>query len=329
MGVHLPTGIVAFLFSDIEDSTGIAQRFGVDFPGLVTRHFALIREQITGLRGVEVKTTGDGVFAVFPDPASSLIAAGHIQRAIYEEPWPEGGEIRVRIGIHTGQAEVVDGDYIGVDVHRAARVMAAAHGGQVLTTQATRLLAGVEFEYRSLGKHRLRGLDENEEVVQLVVAGLPSDFPPIATATAIPSNLPTRVSSIVGRDREVDELVELLAANRLVTILGPGGVGKTSLAVTVAGRITEQMGGATFVDLSALSDPSLVIPTVAATLNVGEETVDGIVERLGDERTLLIVDNFEQVIEAVAELGKLLQSTVGLRVLATSQVPLRLEGERR
>ncbi len=330
MSQTLPIGTVTFLFTDIEGSTQLAQMFGADYAGLVADHFSIIRAEISTSDGVEVNTTGDGLFAAFPSASDALKAASTIQRRMYTTDWPEGGDVSVRIGVHTGEATVMDGDYVGVEVHKAARIMSAGHGGQVLASESARLLSGGDFEYRSLGRHVLRGLESDETVFQLVISDLPSEFPPLNTASAIPNNLPTRVSSIIGRDDDIETIAGLIGEHRLVTILGPGGVGKTSLALTVGSQLVDGFpGGVTFVDLSAVSDPALVVPSIADALEIDSETVEGTSERLGETKALLLLDNFEQVIEAADEIGRLMAANAHARFLVTSQRPLRLAGEQR
>ncbi len=326
----LPTGTVTFLFTDIERSTRLAQKFGADYPQLVADHFSIIRGEVDQADGVEVNTTGDGVFAVFPSAVDAMAAAGGIQRLMYLEEWPEGGEVRVRVGAHTGEATVADGDYVGVDVHKAARIMAAGHGGQTLASESTRLLAGGGFEFMSLGRHLLRGLETDESIFQLMLPELPSDFPPLNTASAAPNNLPTRVSSIIGRDDDIEAIIGLIDEHRLITILGPGGVGKTSLAVTIGSRVVDGFpGGVTFVDLSAISEAAFVVSSIADVLGVDTKTVEGVSQRLGEGSSLLVLDNFEQVVGAAEDVGQLMDESRAVRFLVTSQVPLRLPGEQR
>ncbi len=330
MVAPLPTGTVTFLFTDIEGSTRLAQKFGADYAQLVADHFSIIRAEIEREDGVKVNTTGDGVFAVFPSAVDAMTAAAAIQRQMYAKDWPEGGDVKVRVGANTGEATVSDDDYVGVDVHKAARIMSAGHGGQVLTSEPTRLLAGDGFEFRSLGRHLLRGLETDESVSQLMIPGMPSDFPPLNTATAIPNNLPTRVSSIIGRDGDIEAITGLIDEHRLVTILGPGGVGKTSLAVTIGSRVVDGFpGGVTFVDLSGVSEPTFVIPSVASAIGVDIKTVEGLSERLGETKTLLVIDNFEQVVGAAEDIGRLMGASGDVQLLVTSQVPLRLPAEHR
>ncbi len=330
MAQELPLGTVTFVFTDIEGSTALAQKFGADYAALVAEHFSMIRDEVAGSGGVEVNTTGDGVFAAFPSAAGAVRAAGGIQQRMYAKEWPEGGDISVRVGVHTGEATVTDGDYVGFEVHKAARIMAAGHGGQVLASESARLLSGSEFEYRSLGRHTLRGLENDEEVFQLILSGLPSEFPPLNTTSSIPNNLPTRVASIIGRDADIETISALIDQHRLVTILGPGGVGKTSLAVTVGNLIAGRFpGGVTFVDLSAVSEPALVIPSIADALEIDAATVEATSERLAGSEALLLLDNFEQVVEAADDLGRLMSASGQARFLVTSQGPLRLAGEQR
>lgn len=225
---------------------------------------------------------------------------------------------------------MTDNDYIGLEVHRAARVMSAAHGGQVVTTDATKRLAGDAFEYKSLGNHLLRGLETEETLFQVMVPGQPAEFPSLRTLSGAPSNLPTRLSSIVGRDVDIAAVGDLLKRTRIVTILGPGGVGKTSLAVTTAIEVTDRYpGGVTFVDLSGVSDAELVVMTLANEMGAEQKTVEGVVEKLGSMPRLIILDNFEQVLGAAADVGRILRSAENTTFMITSQVPLRLPGEHR
>ena len=257
-------------------------------------------------------------------------AAGEIQREMYATDWPEGGDVSVRIGVHTGEATVADGDYVGVEVYKAARIMGAGHGGQVLASESARMLSEGDFEYRSLGRHVLRGLETDEAVFQPIISDLPSEFPPLNTASAIPNNLPTRVSSIIGRDDDIQAIARLIGEHRLVTILGPGGVGKTSLALTVGSQLVDGFpGGVTFVDLSAVSEAALVVPSIANALEIDAMTVEGTSKRLGEAKALLLLDNFEQVVGAADDIGRLMAASAHARFLVTSQGPLRLAGEQR
>lgn len=276
------------------------------------------------------KNTGDGALAVFASVRSALAAACDLQTQMTEEAWPVGLDVTVRVGVHTGEATLDGDDYVGIDVHRAARVMAAGHGGQVLVSEQTRALAGEAFEFRDLGRHLLRGLEVEETIYQLIVPGLPREFPPITAASSIASNLPVRVAPIIGRESESAALIDAVDHDRLVTLLGPGGVGKTSLAITVAGRAMGSFpGGVTFVDISSVRDPEFVIPSIATEVDAETQTIEGISNRLRGTRRLLVLDNFEQVVDSAQDIGRLLAQADDAHFLVTSQVPLRIEGEKR
>ncbi len=327
--VELPVGTVTFLFTDVERSTVLAQRLGSRFTELIADHFRLIRVALDARGGVEVKSTGDGVFAVFASAQEGLAAAEAIQLAFTSHRWEVGGDVRVRIGMPTGEAEVVDNDYVGVAVHKASRIMSAGHGGQVLVSSTTRALVD-DGDFVDLGSHQLRGLDGEERIYQLTIPGLPADFPPLNTATTTPTNLPVRLSSILGREEEATALVDLLADNRLVTLLGPGGVGKTSLAITVGAQLSPMYpGGVHFADVADVTDPALVVPTIAAVLGAEPKDVEGVVAKLAEAETLVIVDNLEHVIDAATDVARIGAGRHGSKLLVTSQVPLRVSGERR
>jgi class 3 adenylate cyclase len=243
-GRGLPTGTLTFLFSDIEGSTRLVQALGDGFPALLERHQALLRQAFGGEGGVEVATEGDSFFVVFRSARSALLAAAAAQRALAAEPWPaEVGQLRVRIGVHTGEGTLGGDNYVGLDVHRAARIGAAAHGGEVLLSDTTRALVRgslpADLEMRDLGEYRLKDLERPERLVQLVVAGLPADFPPPRTLET-PSNLPPQLTAFVGRRQEAEAVAGLVAQSRLVTLTGPGGTGKTRLALEVASHLLDR-----------------------------------------------------------------------------------------
>ncbi len=330
MGTQPPSGTVTFLFSDIEGSTTLAQRLGEGFSGVLEDHFTIIRSCVQSHRGFEVKTIGDGYFAVFASVGDAVEAAVAIQLELNSHPWPDGGVVRVRIGIHTGVAEESADDYFGLEVHRAARIADAGHGGQVIVSSASRALSPSAFEYRPLGEHLLKGLDQPEMLFQLIVPGQPSEFPPLRTASAHPNNLPTLTTPLIGRASELETLARLLSQHRLVTILGPGGVGKTRLALALASEsLPLYPGGVFFADLSGVSDPVFVMAAIANALRAAEGTFEAVVERIGQTEMLLVLDNFEQVAESADQVELLLRSAGGLRVVVTSQIPLRLPGEQR
>jgi predicted ATPase/class 3 adenylate cyclase len=332
----LPTGTITFLFTDIERSTRLLQELGNRYRAVQDRHQDILRRAIGAEHGVEIRTEGDSFFVVFRTPAQAIRAAVSAQRELAEADWPHGQPLRVRMGMHTGEGELGGGDYIGIDVNRAARIAAAGHGGQILLSETTKALVehslpqGVTV--RELGSYRLKDIEHPERIHDLVIAGLPTDFPPIRTLHGGPAAFPTPRTSFVGRARELEEVAGLLRRSRLVTLTGPGGTGKTRLALGVAsGELARFRDGAFVVDLSAVTDPAVVPSKVATTLGVREDPTREPVETLSDHlqarETLLVLDNLEQVIEAAEVVGRLLDGAQGLRVLATSRVPLRLSGE--
>jgi predicted ATPase len=283
-----------------------------------------------------VSTEGDSFFAVFPNAADGVAASAEAQRRLAAERWPAGVEVRVRMGLHTGDGALGGDNYIGLDVHRAARVAGAGHGGQVLLSEATRSMVqallppGVAL--RDLGAHRLKDLATPEHLYQLDVDGLAVQFPAVRSLDARANNLPVQLTSFVGRETEIAAVDELLDRARLVTLTGPGGTGKTRLALQVAAeRLARHGDGAFFVELAAVSDPALVASAVATALHLREGADRPIAEVVGDwlrERDLLLVlDNFEHVLDAAPFVTSLLGAAPRLRVVATSRAPLRVHGE--
>ncbi len=337
--VSLPTGTVTFVFTDIEGSTGLLQALGHETYGrLQDEHSAIMREVIDQGRGVEIRTEGDAFFAVFGSPAGAVLAATEAQRALAAHAWPDGSEIRVRIGMHTGEGSLGGDDYLGIDVNRAARIAAVGHGGQVVLSTAT---AGLVDEtlpggvvLRDLGLHRLKDFPDPLRLHDLVIAGLPSDFAGLRTLDARPTNLSAERTSFIGRTEEVARLEEMLGEARLVTLIGPGGTGKTRLAIHVASQVLDRFAdGAFLADLSAVTDAEVVLPEIASALKVrrepGQDTAEALRGHLRDRQLLLVLDNMEQVVEAAAAVRELLDDSPGLAVLATSRVPLQLSGEQR
>ncbi len=336
----LPTGTVTFFFSDIEGSTKMAERLGDAWPALLDAHRDVIRRAITDAGGTEVGTEGDSFFVAFASAPAAVVAAVAAQRGLAEHDWPEGVEIRIRIGLHTGEASLA-GDtadnYIGLDVHRAARIAAAGHGGQVLLSDATRILTETSLPegvtVRDLGERRLRDLTRPERIHQLVIESLPSEFPPLKTLDATPNNLPIQLSSFLGREHELGEVIERLADSRLLTLTGPGGTGKTRLSLQVGARVADRYpDGVFFVSLSSLRDPELVPATIAQELGLadrgGLSPMEAVTEHVRRRRMLLILDNFEQVTDAAPRVAELLAAAPDLTVLATSRSALRVYGER-
>ena len=331
----LPTGTVTFLFTDIEGSTRLTEELGAArYGALLERHRQVLRAGFERHGGVEVGTEGDSFFVVFATPAPALAAAADGQRELARTDWPAEAPIRVRMGIHTGDGLLVDGSYVGPDVNRAARIAAAGNGGQVLVSETTVALvadppAGARL--RSLGRHRLKDL-RPEHLAQLDVEGLPADFPPIRSLDARPNNLPTQLTSFVGREREVAEVVRLMETARLVTLTGPGGTGKTRLSLQVAAETAGgQADGATFVALAPIADPDLVASALATTLGLpdaGRRPLrDRLVDYLRDRQHLLVLDNFEQVVAAAPLVSDLLREAPRLRIVVSSRVALRISGE--
>jgi predicted ATPase/class 3 adenylate cyclase len=332
----LPTGTVTFLFTDIEGSTRLLQRLGDRYREVVDRHGRILRHAILEGGGGEVRTEGDSFFAVFPTPAGALAAAVQAQRALTAHPWPEGHSVRVRMGLHTGQAVPGGDDYIGLDVHLAARIAAAGHGGQILVSEATRALVEHTLpdgsSLRDLGRHRLKDIEHPEHLYDLVIEGLPAEFPAVRTVDARPTNLPPQRTSFVGREREVAEVTSLLAETRLLTLTGPGGTGKTRLALKVAADLLDRFSdGVFFADLSPIVDPALVSSVIAQTLLVREEAgrdiLDTLADHLRDRHLLLVLDNSEQVIEAGAAIARLVDGAPRLTILATSRAPFHVSAE--
>jgi len=333
--VELPTGTVTLLFTDIEGSTRLLQRAGDAYAGLLEQHRTLLRDAFTGHRGAVVDSEGDAFFVAFSSAKDAVNAAARAQGALHEHEWPGGEEVRVRIGLHTGEPRVVEGRYVGLDVHHAARVMAVAHGGQVLLSEATRALLDDGTRLRDLGEHRLKDLSRPQRLYQLELDGLPSEFPPLQTLDNRPTNLPVQPNAFIGRERELAEAELLLLRDdlRLLTLTGTGGSGKTRLALQLAADVVEHFpDGVFFVSLAPVRDWELVPPTIARTLGLreqpGETYAETLTGYLRDKRMLLVLDNFEQVLVAAPAIAGLSATAPELRVLATSRTPLRLSGER-
>jgi predicted ATPase/class 3 adenylate cyclase len=331
----LPTGTVTFLFTDIEGSTNLARSLRARWPDVLEEHHSILRRAIRGHRGVDLRTEGDAFFAVFPSAVDAIAASAEAQRELARHDWPADGAIRVRMGMHTGEGRRAGHDYVGLDVHRAARIGAAATGGQVLVSDATRALVAEALpegvSLRDLGEHRLKDFDHPQRIFQLVIDGLASDFSAIRTLER-PTNLPAELTSFVGRAREIEEVRRLLETTRLVTLTGPGGSGKTRLSLRVATSVADRFpDGVHFVELASITDATIVPSVIASSLGIREEGPRPILETLRAElreRTaLLVLDNFEQVIEAAPLISSLLAAAPRLRILVTSRGALRLQGE--
>ena len=332
----LPTGTVTFLRTDVEGSMALARSVGGRWDAINAVHLGLIRGAVDAHGGVCVRTEGDAFFGVFPEAGAAVAAAIDAQRAIAAHPWPDDAPIRVRMGLHSGEAHRAGDDYGGFDVNRAARIAAAGHGGQVVLSEPTRLLAESVLTggigSRDLGRHVLRDVPAPERLFQLDIPGLRTAFPPLRTSQPATGNLPLRMTSFLGRERELAELRELLGAKRLVTLTGPGGIGKTSLAVELArGLADDTPDGVWFVALDATPDPAMVPSVIARTLGLFDgpdrPAADGLARFLADRSALLVIDNFEHLIEAAGAVAVILRASPSTRVIVTSRAPLRIAGE--
>ncbi len=336
---HGDGGTFTFLFTDIEGST----RRWEEQPGVmsaaVARHDALLRSAIEAHGGHVFKTVGDAFCAAFHTAQDALAAALAVQYAVESEDWGAVGALRVRMALHTGAAETRDGDYFGQTLNRVARILSAGHGGQTLLSEVSyglvrdNLLDGVT--HQDMGEHRLKDLMRPERIFQVVAPNLPNTFPPLKTLDNRPNNLPVQPTHLIGREREIEAVRQRLlnADTRLLTLTGPGGTGKTRLALQVAAEVVDEFtGGVFFIDLAPIRDPALVISEIAQTLGVretaGRPLIDSLKDYLREKRLLLLLDNFEQVLEAAPEVAQLVQAAPGLKVLATSRAALHLRGEK-
>ncbi|HYM70819.1 MAG TPA: AAA family ATPase, partial [bacterium] len=331
--------VVTFVLTDIEGSTNLLQHHGdARYAELLDEHRRILRAAFSGQGGREVDTDGDAILVAFSSARAAVVAVVTAQRALRGHPWPADARLRVRMGVHTGEPVRVAGKYVGLDVHRTVRICNAAHGGQILLSRATLSLVedalppGVAV--RDLGVHRLKDLREPEHLFQVTHPELEAEFPPLRSFPAERHNLPQELSSFVGRDQERAEIVQLLSTARLLTLTGTGGCGKTRLALRVAAEVVPRYpDGVWLVELAALTDPGLVLQTVASTLGVrevpGRPWLSSLTDALRDRTMLLVIDNCEHVIDACAHvIDAILGACPGVGVLATSREPLRIAGER-
>jgi predicted ATPase/class 3 adenylate cyclase/DNA-binding CsgD family transcriptional regulator len=335
----LPTGTVTLLFTDIEGSTRLLTQLGNRYAEVLEACRSLLRGAFQEWDGHEVDTQGDAFFVAYARASDAVAAAVAAQRALANHPWPDGGTVRVRMGLHTGEPQRSAEDYVGLDVHHAARIMSAGHGGQVLLSQTTRDLVeqtlppGVSLQ--DLGAHRLKDLQQPGHLFQLVIPGFPIDFPPLKTLDSSPNNLPLQPTPFLGREKEVDALQQQLLrdSSRLVTLTGPGGIGKTRLGLQVAAELVEHFpDGTWFVSLAPISDPDLVIPTISQVLGLREARDQTPLEHLNsalqEKKMLLLLDNFEQVGSSATSVADLLAACPRLKVLVTSREGLHVRAER-
>ena len=339
MSTNLPSGTVTFLFTDIEGSTILWEQFPEAMKIALKRHDVLLRETIENHAGYVFKTVGDAFFAAFANALDALGAALTIQRVLRNAAWPdEIGELRVRISMHTGITDERDGDYFGPPLNRIARLLSAGHGGQTLLTLATQELIRDQLpegvSLRDLGDRRLKDLLRSERVFQVVVPGLPSEFPPLKTLDAHLNNLPAQPTSFVGRERETAAILALMRDPRvrLVTLTGPGGTGKTRLSLQVAvDLLDEYEHGVWYIELAPITDPALVLRAIATTLGIKEAREKSLEKLVNDyiqtRQILLVIDNLEQVVSAASIFSDLLAIAPRLKILASSREVLHLRGE--
>jgi predicted ATPase/class 3 adenylate cyclase len=333
----LPTGTVTFLFTDIEGSTRLLQEAGAAYGYLLAEHRQLLRAAFAVHDGREVDTQGDSFFVAFRGPAQAVGAAVDGQRALAGHDWPSGGRVRVRMGLHTGEATETGGSYVSIAVHRAARIAAAAHGGQVLLSDATASLVRDELPVgvglHDLGEHRLKDFPAPARLFQLVAPDLPADFPPPNTLGRR-RQVPVPPGSFVGREDDVAAVAARLRDHRtrLLTLTGPGGIGKTRLSLEAARVMAADLpGGAVFVPLAAVTDRSLVVgaivDAVGARRDPGDDAIAVLSTALGEDRTLLVLDNLEQVVDAAGDLAELVERVPAAVLLVTSRSLLKLRVE--
>ena len=335
-GDELPVGTVTFLFTDIEGSTGLLKQLRERYGEALGEHQRILRETFAAHEGHEIDTEGDSFFVAFRRAKEAVAAAVEGQRRLAEHEWPDGSELRVRMGVHTGEPAAAGKSYVGLGVHRAARICAVGHGGQVLVSQASRELLRddplPDVSLRDLGEHQLKDLAQPERIFQLVIDGCPSEFPALRSLDRIPNNLPTQLTTFIGREKEIRQGLALLDRSRLLTLTGPGGTGKTRLSLQLAAEAAAGFpDGAFWVQLAPISDPELVPSTIAHALGVqvsgSELPLDRVTEHVRAKKLLLVLDNFEQILPAATTVSSLLTDSPQLKVLTSSRAPLRITGE--
>lgn len=339
---ELPSGTVTFVFTDIEGSTKHAHALGTQrWRDVLVAHAAVVREAALRHGGIEVRTEGDSFFLAFRSAGQAVAAAADAQRGLAQQAWPHGASVRVRIGMHTGENAVPGdtdsgADYVGYDVHRAARVAAAANGGQVLLSSATRTLVGDQLPQgvtlRDLGEHRMKDLPQPDRLWQLVIDGLPDEPAAPRTLSAAPNNLAPQLTSFVGRRKELAEARALLERSRLLTLVGPGGTGKTRLSIEIASQTMSGFADGVWVArLAPVSDPDLVPSTIANAMGLvvppGRTPLDHVTDHLRERQALLVLDNFEQVVSAAGDVARILLECPRVKVIVTTRIALRIAGE--
>jgi class 3 adenylate cyclase len=345
----LPEGTVTFLFTDIAGSTELLKQLGDEYATILADQRSILREIFSRLNGQEVDTQGDSFFVSFPRATEAVAAAAEIQLAISEHAWPAEADVRIRMGLHTGEPLIAEEGYVGIDVHRAARIAYVGHGGQVLLSETTAPLIRDELpegvSLKDLGDHWLKDISRPERIHQLVIEGLPSDFSPLTSREARPNNLPVQLTPFIGRIDELAALDALLSDpdNRLISIIGAGGMGKTRIAIAAAEQqlhaVTSSNGmeeprfpdGVFFVRLAPVEVTEAVIPTIAEATGFqfyeGVEPEKEILDFFRQKRLLLLIDNFDHLIESAILLTEIVQAAPNVLILVTSREKLNLRGE--
>jgi predicted ATPase/class 3 adenylate cyclase len=336
----LPVATLTFVFTDIEGSTALLRRVGADvYAQILAEHHSLIRSALAGHDGTELNTLGDGFFAAFASPRACVAAVLEMQHALQRHDWPAGERVRVRMGVHTGEATQTSAGLLGLDVHRAARVAGVASGGQILLSETTAALvrdslpAGASL--RDLGLHRLKDLGRPEQIFQLDAAGLPTEFPPLRSLDnpALPNNLPVQLTTFIGREREMAEVRALVGSSRLVTLTGAGGAGKTRLSLQVAAELLDGTGdGVWLVELAAVTAEDAVPQAICAAIGIAwrpeRPVLETMVDALAHQHVLIVLDNCEHLIGGCAKTADaILRRCPRVHLVATSREPLGIGGE--
>ena len=336
---NLPTGTVTFLFTDIESSTKLWEQHPEAMKAALAKHDSILKEAVESNHGYIIKTTGDGIHAVFGTALDGVNAAIEAQRQLQTSEFFKKSEVslRVRMGLHTGEAELRDGDYYGGTLNRAARIMSAGHGGQVLISEVTAQVAREHFasdvSLLDLGEHHLKGLTRAERIFQLAVPDLQQEFPALMSIATATNNLPAQLTSFIGREKEIREAKEKLSSAKLLTLIGPGGTGKTRLSIQLGAEVLPNFtDGVWFIELAPLADPALILQTIASVLNVraqmGVPLKDIVNDYLRAKNLLLIFDNCEHLVEASAQLAdEFLHNAPNLKIIASSREALGIGGE--
>lgn len=331
----LPAGTVTMLFSDIEGSTALLSRLGDRYGEALSAQRRIVRAAITAHRGHEMGTEGDSFFVVFESALDAVQACVRAQQDLLAHHWPGDAAVRVRMGLHTGEPTRLEEGYVGMDLNLAARIAATAHGGQVVLSEATGHLVAAalpaDHAITDAGYHRLKDIDDPVHILQLVAPGLPTQFPPLKSLGA-PTSLPAAATPLVGRGEELAELraAVLRPGIRLATLTGPGGVGKTRLALALAGSLDRSFpAGIFFVPLATVTNADVMWKVIADSVNAGsdQDPATAVKKQLGGRPAMLVLDNLEQLAEGAEVVSDLLAAAPTLRVVATSRRPLHLQGE--